>query len=266
MFLASYPLGSDAGYTKYKEALFEKGEEYGLKGAEEDGRRIFYDPSKRVGWQRKVEGTRIIKWRPKQDPSESGRFQSNLALTLCLVDDALKKLFPGAPITLPLDERVRNVDFIGASNFWHTMNGALNVDGALNFSTFQRNTRDSHKQSQAEFRYKHRGVEKRLLDIYDNATFTSRWTSHVLHHAFGFELLKASGDVAREMTFTPYNGKGADKNRFSWTLGVAVLLASDDLNSLNDTTDEVIVPPPPGAAAPAPAVVAPAADSEATMA
>jgi len=65
--------------------------------------------------------------------------------------------------------------------------------------------------------------------------------------AVGFELLTPSGEVAREMMFTPYNDKGADNGRFSWTLGVAVLLASDDLNGLDNTPDEAIVAPAPTA-------------------
>lgn len=150
---------------------------------------------------------------------------------------ALHELFPGAAITADLDEPViSKLDFIGASNFWYSMCGALN-DGALDIKTFQKNTKEKSKMTHTQFREMHIRLKtpKNLLPIYDNSTFMDRWTLHVLRGAFGLGVSLHADDEGKNMTFTPYNGHGSNKNRFSWTLGKAVLLASPDLNDLAST-------------------------------
>ncbi|KIM37063.1 hypothetical protein M413DRAFT_423899 [Hebeloma cylindrosporum] len=228
VFLASYPLGSVAGYKEYLEALFT-GDTY--RGEVVGGRTIFHDPSKRDGYSEAAPGypDRILRSRNAENLHYS---ESNLAKTFHLVGQAQAKLFPGAAITKPLDSTLRKLDFIGASNFWWTMCVALNAEGAFNLSTFHNYTKDSSKLTHAELQQMHPNAEAHMRRIYDNSVFTATWTLCVLRQAFGLPLMKTWDGEGRDISFTPYNGDGLDKNRFSWTLGTAVLLASPGLDDL----------------------------------
>lgn len=261
LFLASYKLGSDAGYKAYIQALFTKrgDNRLQLNGGVEGDRtvcvhtylyvmtliffqsQVLYDPSKRVGYPETetetetTEGIQQIRIRSMPDGDWHGK--PKLGMTLLLAEIALQALFSDAAITTVLDEPViSKLDFIGASNFWYSMCGALNPDSeqALNLKAFQTNTREKSKMTHTQFRAMHEslGTKEHLLPIYDKSTFTDRWTLNVLRRAFGLGLSLGPNEAGKNMTFTPYNGSGSDKNRFSWTLGKAVLLASPDLNDL----------------------------------
>jgi len=203
---------------------------------------IFYDPSRREGYPPMVEENWTIKSRPNNNKGG----ESNLAKTFHLVNETLDELFPGAIITKDLGSVLSKLDFIGASNFWWTMCLALDAQGAFNLSTFNKSTRDSSNITHAAFRQRHANQPPFMLEILDKSIFTARWTVHVLSHGFGLKLAKEWNEVGRDMTFTPYNGGGADRNRFSWTLGAAVLLASDDPLDLEQSP---IRAPPPAPAA-----------------
>lgn len=144
--------------------------------------------------------------------------------------DALRELFSEAKITTSLDPVLRELSFIGASNFWWSMRGSLDVDGMFNLSTFLKNMKDSRDETHAELHSKHANEPQHKLDIYDNSIFNARWTLLVLSEAFGLGLMTSASDgKGKNMEFTPYNGGGSDKSRFSWTLGTATLFASKDL-------------------------------------
>jgi len=154
-------------------------------------------------------------------------------MTFYLIGDAHDLLFPPSnPRSLqdpthPLDEVVRRLSFIGASNFWWSMCDAMDVNGALDWTAFAQRLRESRMMSQGAFKDMHRkpdGTLPKEMPIYNNSIFTTRWADHVLRVVFGLKLKEdAEGQL---MTFKPFNGPG---NRFSWTLGKAVLLASPDL-------------------------------------
>ena len=166
-----------------------------------------------------------------------------------LTGEALRALFPGAAITQPLDSVLRELDFIGASNFWHTLRVALNGE-AFDVSTFQKimviNRLLTHEELRSQVEGELDGMNdderKFMLAIYDKSVFTAQWTLRVLRQAFGVPLTEKSGDGGKEMTFTPYNGSGDDNNRFSWTLGTAVLLASTDPKELEVAVAATRVP------------------------
>ena len=162
-------------------------------------------------------------------------------MTLHLVHYASEALFPGPAITLTLELVIRNLDFIGASNFWYSMGDVTNPERPFNLSTFYRKTKTSSEITHDALRAMHPTAKQSLLDSYDKSIFTARWTLHVLYAAFGLMLVTEPGGT-QDITFTPYNGP--DGNRFSWTLGTAVLLASPDLNDLAAPTASIRAPAP----------------------
>lgn len=85
---------------------------------------IFYDPSKRDGSPDKAVRDKVIKFRPND--GGPGRSQSNHTRTFNLTGDAMDALCSPVAITQPFDSVLRQLDFIGASNFWHTLRVALN--------------------------------------------------------------------------------------------------------------------------------------------
>jgi len=222
LFLASYPLGSKLGYKEYETVLFNRIES---RGGVVNGRTIIFDPSKRNGYSRDV----VHNGEPRRIVGNP-----NANVELYIVGDALNRLFPGAAITESLDPVLRRLSFIGASNFWWSMRGALDDEGFFNLSTFFRNTRNSRQVTHAQLHALHVGEPDDMLDIYDKSFFNARWTFYVLTNAFGVMLTNGSGNNGADMTFTPYNGSvnGPDHNRFSWTLGTAALLASHNLRDL----------------------------------
>ena len=115
--------------------------------------------------------------------------------------------------------------------FWWSMHGAWAMKGRSIFRRSSRIRRTAERR-QAELRSKHIGEPQDKLDIYDNSFFNARWTVHVLNRVFGLDLKKAFSDEGRDMTFTAYNDSGLDKNRFSWTLGTATLIASENHKGL----------------------------------
>jgi len=253
LFLASYPLGAEGGYNAYITALVQQGANFGLT-ANVNGTmvcvhkylyvmtlifsqsQIFNDPSRPVGFNDEPapNGLGIIRPRPT-GPAVGQNWpnaQSNLAKTLHLVEQAITTAFPNVLDTRPLDNTLQNYDFIGASNFWWTLGAALNVKGALNLSTLRNRIKDSSRMTFADIQAMHPGATLAELDRYRKATFTARWTMQVLRSAFGLAVSDQPNVMGQEITFTPYNGGGPDRNRFSWTLGMAVLLASPALNDL----------------------------------
>jgi len=76
----------------------------------------------------------------------------------------------------------------------------------------------THQQFHAKYE-----IPKSLIKNKDNEIFLARWVLQALSAAFGFD---PRGKEELKVTFTPYNGP--DGNRFSWTLGTAVLLSWDD--------------------------------------
>ena len=155
-----------------------------------------------------------------------------MAKTLQLVELVITGAFPNALDTRPFDNTLQNYDFIGASNFWWTLGPALNVEGALNLSTFQNHTKESSRMTFTDIQAMHPRATAGELDRYCKATFMARWTMHVLNCAFGLTVSTQLNVMGQEITFTPYNGRGPDRNRFSWTLGMAILLASPAFNDL----------------------------------
>lgn len=111
------------------------------------------------------------------------------------------------------------------------MHGALDDEGSFIFRRSSR-IRRTDERRHAELRSKHIGEPQDKLDIYDNSFFNARWSVHVLNLVFGLDLKKAFSDEGRDMSFTAYNDSGPDKNRFSWTLGTATLIASENHKGL----------------------------------
>lgn len=204
---------------------------------------IFFDPSRRQGSPDKVAGDNTIRFRPAGDFAGA---QSNPAKTLTLTGIAVDALFPGAAITQPLDEVLGQLDFIGASNFWHTMRVALNDAGAVTPALLHqamRNNREmTHAAMNAILVEMPAGDQVFMRPILEKSIFTTQWTLRVLRQAFGIPLTQIPGDDGVGVTFTPY---GDDHNRFSWTLGTAVLLASPAPTNLVAAVPAIRVPAPP---------------------
>ena len=195
---------------------------------------IFYDPAKRNGSPDDELGDMIARFRP--DEGLVGD-QTNVYKTFHLARYAVNVLFPGAAITEPLDSVLRNLDFIGASNFFHSFEEASKNKGTLKLSALYQTIMKNRKETYAEMNVKlanlklppKKEAQRRL--IYERSIFTIRWTMRVLRQAFGVELIDESDKGGEDITFTPYNGISKD-HEFSWTLGTAVLLASRDPKDL----------------------------------
>ena len=145
---------------------------------------------------------------------------------------AARALFPESDqeAATAFDVVIRNLDFLGASTFWWSMNQA--APGILTWNAFSLALRNSSNQTEAEFRV---GKTQARIDQLENNVFKAIWAEHALSQAFGIPMpLNLQPDPqGRNISFTPYNGPGADHGQFSWTLGTAVLFASEDLTNLD---------------------------------
>ena len=191
---------------------------------------IFYDPAKRLGSpEEEVEGN-IIRFRPDEGLVER---ETNLYKTFLLTGYVVDELSPEAAITQPLDSVIRKLDFIGASNFWHSLKVALNDEGNFKLSTLYPTIIENRKTTYAQMNAILAKLPPKDRDfmrpIYTKSIFTTRWTLRVLRQAFGVLLMDEKCEGGKDLTFTPYDGGGND---LSWTLGTAVLLASHDPNDL----------------------------------
>ncbi len=227
LFVASFPLGMDAGYEAYKQELFTTD----LEGVNEGN--VFYDPSKRDGYYEE-DGNRIIKGKAN---ARLG-FLSNFGLTLYLVHSAQEQQFTDADVEAvrPLGPIIAKLPFIGASNFFYSFQGALNGRD-LSFAKFSDRLRVSSKEKHSQVHKegctnKTSTCCKFVQGLFDKEVFRLYWALQALRTAFGLQLGIPGGKTGKDVAFTPYNGHGPNKNRFSWTLGTALLLASPDLENL----------------------------------
>ena len=193
---------------------------------------IFYDPAKRIGSpEEEVEG-KIIRFRPDEGLVDH---ETNLYKTFLLTGFAVDELAPEAAITEPLDSVIRKLDFIGASNFWHSLKVSLNDEGHFKLSTLYPTIFENRKITYAQMNAILAKLPPKNRDfmrpIYTKSIFTTRWTLRVLRQAFGVLLMDGSGKGGKDLRFTPYDGSG-NGNDLSWTLGAAVLLASHDAKDL----------------------------------
>jgi len=197
---------------------------------------IFYDPAKRIGSPDEVRDN-ITKFR-RDDGLEAS--QGNPSKTFFLTRYAVDALFPGgAAITEPLDPVLRKLDFIGASNFFYSLGVALHDKRTVKLSklhqAIRKDREKTYEQTNGELARMPPGERDLWRSIFEKSIFTTRWTMRVLRQAFGISLMGESDEGGRDITFTPYNGD----NRFSWTLGTAVLLASSDPEKLSAPVDAI---------------------------
>lgn len=195
---------------------------------------------------------------------DDARTRDRNRLTLDLIDKARETLFSQENVDASrlLDPLVRSLPFFGAANFFHQMGGAVNQNREFSLNKFFARLNARANLTNAAFRFKYvvTPKDKRLgrhqdkdltpewlIKVYDNEVFIARWALHILSSAFGLDMQpnndeqhagneEQEGEVVvhegvQRVTFTPYNGPGSTK-RFSWTLGKAILLASQDLRNL----------------------------------
>lgn len=184
-------------------------------------------------------GEKITKFRQDEGLEAS---QANPSKTFFLTRYAADALFPGAAITKPLDPVLRKLDFIGASNFFYSLGVALHNKRTVKLSklhqAIQKDREKTYEQMDGELARMSLEDRKFNRPILEKSIFTTRWTMRVLRQAFGISLMGESDEGGRDITFTPYNGIEGE-NRFSWTLGTAVLLASSDPEDLRAPVDAI---------------------------
>lgn len=220
VFLASFPMGVDDGYERYKIELAALGN---------NKPPILPDPSRRQGY-RKTTNVEIHgrKWTEIQGMVyRNGDVYDTETLVTQSVQHAIITFKTTnddgtiAHLGVPSEKRFRNLlglnpQVIGASGFWH--NTRLGGDKGYTFDFEQHLSKLKLKRNEVH----NDGHNK----YYINNFFAGIWMREVLKH--GFDIKPES------VVFTPYNGHNG---RLNWTLGAAVLCASPDLTNLGDGMD-----------------------------
>jgi len=216
LFLASCQLGTSEGYQAYKRAMHTSDNQI-IRPV--GGPQIVRDPIKIPGYnQPDVDHAGCtIQDVPGVNPRLGDHGRRDLWLPL--ITTAIQGQLPGADertlerICFNLRQLHKGYQFLGASNFWYSMKGVPDGPDNFDFGSWMNGLNDIAGDPNEEIK---RGLPG----------FKGLWLMYVGWNVFGL-----GWGRGQAMTFVPYSGAGG-KERLSWTLGAAVLLAARDLQHL----------------------------------